>query len=372
MKKPFIYGVSVGGDNFTGREKESRRLRMNFEHGLNSVLISPRRMGKTSLVKKVIGEVQSPQLRIVYMDIYGCRSEYAFYNLFASTLLRQTAGPVEVAMQYVRDFLTRLSPRLTFSPEPTQDYTLSLGITPETYAPDELLALPQQIAARQGTHVIVCIDEFQQVGTWSDSLTCQKRMRSAWQHQADVSYCLFGSKQHMLTELFQSPRMPFYQFGDIMHLPPIALDDWTPFIQRHFASTGKHIGADYVARLCEAVAYNSSYVQQLAWNVLLNTDAEVDEEAFSAALNDLIDQSEPLFITQTEGLTEYQLNFLRALAEGVTCDFTSRPTLQRYRLGSKSNIDRIRRTLVEKDLITLSPSAVTLADPVFRLWLQRH
>ena len=41
--KPFIFGVATSGDNFTDREKETERLLLNFQHGVNTVLISPRR-----------------------------------------------------------------------------------------------------------------------------------------------------------------------------------------------------------------------------------------------------------------------------------------------------------------------------------------
>jgi AAA+ ATPase superfamily predicted ATPase len=79
MKKSFIYGVSVSGENFTGRVEETRRLAMDFENGVNVILISPRRMGKTSLVKKVQNQINNPKIWVVYMDIYDCRSEYDFY-----------------------------------------------------------------------------------------------------------------------------------------------------------------------------------------------------------------------------------------------------------------------------------------------------
>ncbi len=52
MSKLFIYGMSVEGENFTDRELETKWLMLNFENGVNSILISPRRMGKTSLVRK--------------------------------------------------------------------------------------------------------------------------------------------------------------------------------------------------------------------------------------------------------------------------------------------------------------------------------
>lgn len=44
--KPFVFGVATSGDNFTDRKKETARLLSNFRHGVNTVLISPRRWGR--------------------------------------------------------------------------------------------------------------------------------------------------------------------------------------------------------------------------------------------------------------------------------------------------------------------------------------
>ena len=160
INKSFIYGVSVSGDNFTDRIKETRRLKMNFENGLNVVLISPRRMGKTSLVKKVQKEVDSTLIHTVYMDIYDCRSEYDFYNKFAESILKQTSGKMEIFLEKTKKFLTRLTPKISFSPDPNADFSVSLGITPEEYTAEEILQLPELIAQQMGKHIVICIDEF--------------------------------------------------------------------------------------------------------------------------------------------------------------------------------------------------------------------
>lgn len=52
MEKAFVYGMSVAGNNFTDRIEETKRIKADLEHGINVILISPRRMGKTSLVKR--------------------------------------------------------------------------------------------------------------------------------------------------------------------------------------------------------------------------------------------------------------------------------------------------------------------------------
>lgn len=372
MKKAFVYGVAVEGENFTDRVAETKRLIRDFENGQNVVLISPRRMGKTSLVRRVISQVDTNKVAVVHLDIYDCRTEYDFYNKLATAILKQTSGKGELMLHNIKEFLTRLTPKVSFGVAPANEMSVSLGIAPEDYSPEEILQLPEKIAHKMGKHIVVCIDEFQQIGTFPDSLSVQKRVRGVWQLQQEVSYCLYGSKKHMLTDLFQNKRMPFYQFGDIRFLTPIALDDWRPFIRSKFEENGQTISDEQIARICETVEYQSSYVQQLAWNVMLCSDATVSDDAMDEAIDDLIDQNSTLFLQQTEGLSAYQMNFLKALAAGESGDFTSAAILKKYNLGTKSNISRIVESLIKKELIEKVGRKVTIADPVFRLWTLRE
>ena len=305
------------------------------------------------------------------MDIYDCRSEYDFYNRFASELLKQTATKKEQVLENIKRFLVRLTPKFAFSPEPMSEYSLSLGITPQNYEPEEILQLPEVIGKEQGVHIVVCIDEFQQIGEMPDSLTIQKRLRGIWQHQRYVSYCLFGSKKHLMTNLFQNRRMPFYQFGEMMFLDKIPTVDWVPFICSRFKSQGKQISEEYAMKICELVEGNSSYVQQLAWNVLAETDHMVSEQEFNRGVNALLAQCSALFEEQLKGLTGFQMNFIRALCDGVSADFGSKNILECYSLGSKSNITRIKTTLQDKEMIDFDKDGVYLEDPVFKIWFKR-
>jgi primosomal protein N'' len=370
MNKAFVYGMSVEGENFTDRVQETRRLKKDFENGINVILISPRRMGKSSIVKKVRSEINDPAIKIVYMDIYDCRSEYDFYNRFASSLLRQTATRTEQIVENIRKFLVRLTPKIGFSMEPLSEISLSLGITPQNYQPEEILQLPEIIAGEQGIHIIVCIDEFQQIGELSDSLTVQKRLRGIWQHQRNVSYCLFGSKKHLMTKLFQNRKMPFYQFGEMIYLGKIPTEEWVNFICSRFESQGKHISKDLAQKICNTVENHSSYVQQLAWNVLAETDHETTEQDFERGVEALLAQCSGLFEQHIQGLTSYQLNFIRAICNGVHSDFGSKAILEEYNLGTKSNIVRIKNALLDRELIEIEQNGIYLEDPVFKLWMK--
>lgn len=372
MEKAFVYGMSVGGNNFTDRIEETKRIKLDFENGVNVILISPRRMGKTSLIKKVISEIDNPMLKIVYMDIYDCRSEYDFYNRFAETIMKSTGNHLEQVMENIKRFLVRISPKISFSPEPNSEFSVSLGITPKDYSPEEILNLPERIAKEQGVRLVVCIDEFQQIGEFTDSLTIQKRLRGVWQHHQNVSYCFFGSKKHLMENIFQNRRMPFYQFGEMLHLKCIPTIYWVPFICSRFEKYGKKIAEEYAGRICQVVKNYSSYVQQLAWNVMAETEKEVNEESFEEGLKALLEQNSSLFIQQTDGLTTYQLNFIRLLCKDIHSGFTTQAVSEIYPLGSKSNIDRIKKSLVDKEIITIEKDGIFLADSVFELWFKRE
>lgn len=370
MEQPFVFGVPADNPHFIGREKELARLEANFRYGVNTVLMSPRRWGKTSLVNRAAQSVKDENCIIVQMDIFACRSEYDFYNTFSTAILRQTASRIDEWKDLAKGFIERLVPKISVSPEPGMEYSVSLGITPKTHSPEEVLSLPESIAERKGCKLVICIDEFQQIGEFPDSLEVQKRLRGVWQHQKYVSYCLFGSKLHMMTRLFLKKSYPFYRFGEVMNLKPIPLQSWIPYIQGRFAAFGKRIGERYVEQICNTVEYQSSYVQQLSYSVFLFTDKDVTDESFVQGVEDLLAQNSNVFIEQTQSLTTYQMNFLRAVLDGVTSGFGEAHIREEYNLGSPSNITRLKNTMIEKELVELSEKGITLGDPVLKLWLR--
>lgn len=370
--KPFVFGVAASGDNFTDRESETARLLTNFRSGVNTVLISPRRWGKTSLVRKVCRLAQTDELKIVYLDIFSCRSDADFYDAFASAVLKQTSTKVEEWMENIRQFLSRISPKISLGADPAADFSLSLELTPKREDIDEILQLPEKIAEKKGCRIVVCIDEFQQIGEFKDSKTFQKRLRSVWQLQKHVSYCLFGSKKHLMNELFERKSLPFYKFGDAIYLQKIATADWVGYIRSRFEATGKSIPAELAEEICRRVDNHSSYVQQLAWLVWTRTGKEATRQELEAAFQDIIDQNTPLFEKQTESLTSFQMNFLRAIIDGVHSEFTTQEVMRKYQLGSSANVSIIKRALIKKELIEIDKRRAVIPDPIMKVWLQRE
>ena len=373
FEAPFVFGVRVEGDAFTDRKEETERLKANFTYGVNTILISPRRMGKTSLVDKVCSLVEDEHIRIAHIDAFGCRSEHDFVNAFATAVVRATSGKWDEWMENAKVFLSRFVPKISFGQDPMTDFSISLEYNPHNTTTEEVLQLPEVIAKAKGIRIVVCIDEFQQLGDFPDSLTFQKKLRGVWQRQSHVTYCLYGSKKHMKEQMFQNQSYPFYRFGDLFYLDKISEDDWVAYIRERFKVTGKRISDDLARVICTVTDRYSSYVQQLAWLVWLKAQNEATMADVQYAIDRLLDACEPLFIQQTEELSAYQMNFLHALANGVHTGFTQSSVLSGYRLGTAANVTRLRKALIEKDLITVStPKHLEISDPILTLWLKRR
>ena len=319
MEKSFVYGVAVTDYNFTGRKEETQRLTANFEGGINSILISPRRYGKTSLVDHVCRNFAREDIMIVRLDIFGCKTEYDFYNALAVAVLKQTASKIQLWMEEARDFLVRLTPKIGIPVDPVSEISVSLRITPETHSPEEVLNMVEVIAKRKNRHVVVCIDEFQQVGEFENTKQVQARLRSAWQHHHYTSYCLYGSRRHMMSSMFLNRSMPFYQFGDLLWLQKIPTSDWLYYIISHFEAEGKHISEQMAERICEVVDNYPSYVQHLSSILLhrLPQGGSVTGDMMSSAVSELISTNEALYMQQVEPLYAYQMNLLKAIVSGI-------------------------------------------------------
>lgn len=371
--KPFVYGRAVGGEAFTDRKAETKRLLNNFEQGINTILISPRRLGKTSLVRKVIGLARSDHLKIAEFDAFGCHSESDFASAFATAVIKATSTKVDEWVANAKQLLAHLVPKIQIGTEPGQEFSVSLDIAPSSMTLDEVLQLPETIAKQKKIQVVVCIDEFQQIGEWPDSLTFQKKLRGVWQLQTDVTYCLYGSKKTFLEKIFLQKNYPFFQFGDIIHLGRISEADWVEYICRRFTETGKTISTDQAAKIAQWTGCYSSYVQQLASLVWSETEKTVSDESIKSAMAELLLVQTPLFEALVEKLTKYQANFLRAVCDGVTTGLTEKSVMEKYDLGASANVIRVRKSLLEKDLIDRTAvHEVDIADPIMKVWLKTY
>lgn len=370
MNTPFLFGKTVSEDAFTNRQADIKRLTGNLQNRINTILISPRRWGKSSLVKKVTDELRSRSTRVIMLDLLGIRSEEEFYKILAKETIKATSNKLTEWIETGREFLKHITPKISLGTDPMQDFDISFEWKEleKNYA--EILNLPQKIAKKKKLNLIICVDEFQNCESFRESKLFQKRLRTEWQHHHNVTYCLYGSRQHMMAELFEKQSNPFYKFGDVMYLPKISRNDWISFIEGQFRSTKKIISEELANLVAALVQDHSYYVQQLSYLVWISTAKTVTQATVMSAAETLLEQNSMLYTRDTENLTNAQFNFLKALAEGVHSGLSSKDVLHKYQLGTSANALKIKRGLIQKELIDDS-NGIHFLDPVYELWFKK-
>ena len=366
---PFVFGRIADKENFVDRIPERERLADNFRSLTNTAIISPRRWGKSSLVQRVAEDITDSDLRVCMIDIFNVRSESDFYAHLVKSVMKATMPKWEEWADAARHFLSQLRPTLSLSPDPTQEFSLELDWQAAQRDPDEVLDLAEKIAESKKLRLVVCIDEFQGIAHFPDALAFQEKLRSHWQHHQHVSYCLYGSKRHMLTDIFSNPDMPFYRFGDIMILTKIDNAVWGDFITQRFADTGKTITPAQGRSIANLVDNHPYYVQQLAQQVWFRTDKICVDSAITTAMTDLTNQLSLVFAGMTESLTARQLNFLRAVLARDPAPSSQR-AIREYDLGTSANVTRIKEALVSREIIDIGGGTTEILDPVFAYWLE--
>jgi len=373
MKTPFTFGKIAIDKDFTDREKETERLTRNFVSLTHTILISPRRWGKSSLVTKAsnIAAEKNKSLRFSFIDLNNVRTEEQFYQNLATEVLKVSSGRIETIMNTAKKFLGSFIPTITISPDPESSFQLGVDWKEVKRQPSEILNLAEKIAINSRTNYIVCIDEFQNISEFENPEAFQKMLRAHWQKHQNVSYCLYGSKRHMLMKVFTSPSMPFYKFGDIVFLEKIPAPDWIKFIAGRFTETGKSIGNDEAALIAELTECHSYYVQQLAQQSWLRTQRNCNRNIVIEAFEDLVLQLSMLFQTITGELNNNQLNFLKAVLNKVE-QLSSVSTITEYQLGTSANVLKIKKALINKEIIDIQNDVIEFLDPLYKYWLRKY
>jgi hypothetical protein len=362
-KNPFKYGELSTGENFCNRKAELKRLHEAFRDGQSIVLISPRRWGKSSLVDHAL-DTYKGKLYQVKIDCFGISSSEEFYATVLKSVLLATTSRLKQMTETVTKHIKSFIPYIKYTVGEGEELSISLDFPKSKLDAGAVLDLAQKIANQQKIRVVVCIDEFQKIAEWQDGSTVLEKLRSHWQKHKEVTYCLYGSKRHVMSGLFSHSSQPFYRFGETILLNKIEHGEWVRFLLSEFRKTGKSISIEVAQELVSLVESHSYYVQYLAricWN---NAKDKITPAILKDSWAELLNDHLALFQNIVKGLTLYQTNYIKALLAGET-QLTSQRVLQAYQLGSQGNIKRIADALKDQEIIDYSTEPPSFCDPYF-------
>jgi hypothetical protein len=373
MKSPFIYGTVVSTKFFTNREKDREKLTSNLLSGINTTIISPRRWGKSSLVAKVFSDIKKTDsnTKTVIIDLFSVSSEEEFLELFAKEVIKASSSKWEEWINSGKELFKKLVPKVSVGIDPQTDFSISFDWEELLKNKNEILNLPEVLAKKRKIDFIIGLDEFQNISTFNEYRKLEKNMRAVWQRQNSVTYCIYGSKRHMMKDIFDNSANPFYRFGDIILLQKIETKKWITFITRGFKKTNKEIDKLLAKKIAELMKNHSWYVQQLSQYTWNNTMDVVKEKDIETALHEVVYANAPLYQQEVEQLSKTQVNLLKAIVKNEKI-LGGVATINKYQLGTSRNVSKNKTILLNKDIINKTEDGFELLDPVFEIWFKKQ
>ena len=376
-ENPFVYGEVVPPSAFVGREEERRKLTADLAAGQKVFLISPRRYGKSSLVRQVCAALGRQRIATLEFTV----SSFSSYVAFLEGYARAVAGlesRAAVARSWIAEVFTRVKPEIRM--DAGSDRGLTLAFPTVRTARDaarlaeEVFALPGQLAARLGRRVVIALDEFQAIGAFNGG-SVEQALRAAVQQQRQVGYVFAGSEPTLMEQM-TGPKRPFYKAGPVMRLDRIPEAVFADFVESRFRRTGFSFEPGLGAAIVE-LAGNLPYdVQRLAHEAW---DDAAAARRLTVALADLhetlrrlLAEQDTLFEATWQRLTLAQRAAFRAVVLEQGVELLASETRIRHRLGGASSVQASLAALVREDLIAREPDGrYTVVDSLLREWVAR-
>lgn len=375
MKNPFVYGEEVAEETFCNREEEIKELIKDIKDCQNVLIFSPRRMGKTSLIKEVLKQVENENILTVYVDLYPAITKEYFVEIFAKAIAKSLKGKIERVVDTLKKLLPYLIPKVVMKGEEGSfEFEFVIDRSRNIISMlDTLLSAPQKIATERKKTAVVVFDEFQEIANYQDE-EIERKMRSVFQTHRNISYIFMGSKKHLLYELFYNPHRPFYKSCKHIPLARIPESDLFEFIGAKFEEGDIKIDKKLIEKIISLSECHPYYVQflcHIVWDEAVEGGI-VESQAIDLALDKLLKRESTAYTFLWDSLSQKQKGLLIALAQEERPDIYSNQFLSRYNLGSASSIQKALRALVEKDVLDRENSKYLIVDIFLKRWILKN
>ncbi|MBY0494317.1 MAG: hypothetical protein K2Y23_08870 [Cyanobacteria bacterium] len=375
---PFVYGEIVSAAAFADREEERERLGRDLASGQKVFLISPRRYGKSSLVRDVMRGLARQKILTVEVTVAASSSYLGFLESYARALVAADT-PAGRLKRWTSELLGAIHPELRFAADQSGGTKFSIGFPSVRSVRDtarvaaEVFALPARIAEARKQRLAIALDEFQAITSF-DGGTVENALRAAVQDQRQVGYVFSGSEPSLMERML-GPRRPFYKAGPVMRLDKINPDDFAVFIDERFKASGVRPEAGLGEAIVDLAANVPYDVQRLAHE----TWDDVREAGKKAAglddlhvtLTRLLGEQHTVFEESWQRLTLPQRAVLRAAVIEEGRELMSADVRARHRLPGTSTIQAALAALLRQDIITKDGGRYVTVDSLYREWVAR-
>ena len=373
MHNPFRFGPVVTGEDFADRGKELAELRRELRGGQHLFLLSPRRFGKTSLIFAALEALRRDGLLVAYVDAFRATTPLQLLELLASAVLRGAESKPERLFRLATELLGRM--QVQVGTDPTGSPTVSFGVgsaaRDRLALQEQVLELPERLAAKRGKQLVVVFDEFQEIQRFPGG-GMEKALRSHFQTHRRVSYLFAGSKESALRDMASRERSPFYKFGRLMPLGIIPAAEFAPYLRARFRSGRLRVTDEIIEAILAAaddVPYNVQRLCHELWAACAGSSDRLIERDIGEAIARIVAQDAPHYSALWDRLSLHQRQVLQAIGQGGGRNVFAASYLAAHRLGSHSSMQTSLRLLVKEQVLAKTHGEYRFVDPFLREWV---
>lgn len=368
INNPFLISGYESPAYFCDREKETEKLLETLRNGRNITLTSPRRLGKTGLIKHVFHLLrqQDPKTVAIYIDLYPTESLYDFTQAFSSAVLGQLdSSPVKV-LKKIASLFKGLRPSLTVD-QVTGQPKVGLDIA----AGSEASTLEQVFSylKQTGKTCYIAFDEFQQIARYPEK-NVEALFRSYIQDLHNVHFIFSGSQAHMLGEMFLSPKRPFYQSTSEITIGTIDEDAYFDFAAAFFKDQGRILRKEVFHQVYDLYEGYTWYIQMVLNRLYAKAGRPLDEELVQESIRDILRENEFYYQHLLQVYPKGQVKLVKAIAkEKKVKEITAGAFISKYGLTATSSVKSSLSRMLDEEIIYRSPDGYLVYDRFFGQWL---
>ncbi|MDO5341976.1 MAG: ATP-binding protein [Bacteroidia bacterium] len=372
MENPFVTNGYAGPEYFCDRVQETADITDLLTNGNNLALISPRRYGKTDLLRHCFAQDSIKTKYYTFIvDIYATKSLADMVNKLGKSILDELKPKGKRSWAAFLNMLSSVRAGVEYDMMGQPSWNLSLGqIKNPSNTLDEIFHYLQN-ADRP---CLVAIDEFQQILKYDDT-NVEATLRTYMQYCSNANFVFSGSRRHLMGGIFSSPSRPFYQSVTIVNLHPIAKQKYIEFCVSNFEKANKTIDNEVVEQLYDRFEGATFYMQKVM-NVLFMKTKKKGHCAISdlePAINYIVDFTAPTYEDLMYQLPDKQCQVLKAISMDVNAkQITSGDFAKRHGIISASSVSSAVKALLDKDLITNNKGVYQVYDKFFDIWIRNY
>lgn len=376
MENPFYITGIIPEPYFCDREKETTWMVRTLENKGHILLTSPRRMGKTQLIRHVF---EQPTIKdnyyTFYTDIYPTTSLHELVLFLSKEIYSVLVPKGKVVLNKFLAGLHSLAGNFGYDPVTnTPTFNIKLG---DIHSPELTLEEIFSYLEQADKPCIFAIDEFQQIANYPEK-NVDATLRT---HIQKMNNCLFiyaGSNRHILENMFNSTAKPFYNSAEQIYLDCIPKEVYTDFAEEQFKKASRRITHEAVSLAYDLFAGHTYYVHNILHNAFAYTDSEetIDETIINKTLSDILEEKGRSFANVMNQLNMQQKETLIAIAkEGIASGITSVAFVKKHALKSPSSVQYAINVLLDKQILTYQNEKRTkkysVSDRFMEMWIRR-